>query len=422
MKIKAIFALAAIFVMGVLSIALFSGGALASEYETTVGLELEGFKFVKNVMIWFMLMLVAFLMIFIKKYEWGVALAVLLSAAGSFVVYLAMKTLLLETDSALVTNEIWNQDTMLLAVICAITVVIAIGCFLGKLKMWQYLLVGVLFAPVFILLEWFMFGIGDNIASGVSHLFGVSAASDDGGSMLVHMCAAYFGLGVAIALREKRAFSEPMYTTTHSVSFVWLAAMLLWVLWPAFVTALLPTEQFFEGMMVCYMGGIGSIISAWVVCTAIQKKVNPLIYTYAMLAGPVAIGTPLMMGIGPWGAITIGCIGGVVSALSFIYLHPWLCAKLKALDVMGVHNLHGMAGWVGAFSGFFLLLFVVEPAAGVSAVDAAFTNLAAAVFAFAGMLVMGIVVGFILKLTRGSFPDEHMFSDDADFIKNEAPQ
>jgi len=146
--------------------------------------------------------------------------------------------------------------------------------------MWQYLLAGVLFAPVFVALEYFLFTVMD--------------ATDPGGSMLVHMCAAYFGLGVALAVREKRAFDEPMYTTTHSVSFVWLASMLLWMLWPSFVTALLPSDQVTWGMITCYMAGLGSIITTYLICQIVQKKVNPLIYTYAMLAGPVAIGSPLL--------------------------------------------------------------------------------------------------------------------------------
>ena len=360
MTLKAMFVMAAVLVMSVVALVLFSPSLVAAfptEYLTdNGGVELEGsalenIKFVKNVLIWFMLMLVAFLMIFIKKYEWGVALAVLLSAAGSFIVYFLIHDFLI--------GDAWNQDLMLMGVICAITVVIAIGCFLGTVKMWQYLIAGILFAVVFVILEWFMFGFGgDNVAcaSGVSSLFGYDA-SDAGGSMLVHMAAAYFGLGVAIAIREKRAFAEPMYTTTHSTTFVWLAAMLLWVLWPCFVTALLPAEEVFHGMMVCYMGGIGSILSAWVVCTLIQKKVNPLIYTYAMLAGPVAIGTPLVM-IGPWAAIIVGIIAGALSALSFIYLQPRLCKALGAVDVMGVHNLHGVGGWVGAFAAITAILVI----------------------------------------------------------------
>ncbi|MDR0198620.1 MAG: ammonium transporter [Methanomassiliicoccaceae archaeon] len=420
MNLKAIFVLAAVVLVAMFSLAIVSGtiaAAFPTEFFTdNGGVELggsafENIKFVKNVMIWFMLMLVAFLMIFIKKYEWGVALAVLLSAAGSFIVYFFIHDFLL--------GDAWNQDLMLMGVICAITVVIAIGCFLGTLKMWQYLFVGILFAFVFVVVEWFMFGIGD-IAPAVSSMFPAATAgvSDAGGSMLVHMCAAYFGLGVAIAVREKRAFAEPMYTTTHSVSFVWLAAMLLWVLWPAFVTALLPAEQVFAGMMVCYMGGIGSVVSAWAVCTAIQKKVNPLIYTYAMLAGPVAIGTPLIF-IGPWGAIVVGILAGIISALSFIYLQPWLCKKLGAVDVMGVHNLHGVAGWFGALVGVLLIAMNASEAEGMG--FAALANLTGAIFVFAATLILGILVGLILKLTRGKFPDEKMFSDDADFIKNEAP-
>ncbi|AIZ56464.1 Ammonium transporter [Candidatus Methanoplasma termitum] len=411
MYVKTVVALAAFLMVAVISFVLFLSGdsSASSGYTTTGDTGLENFKFVKNIMIWFMLMLVAFLMLFIKKYEWGVALAVLLSAAGSFVVYLAIKQFLFGVSI----EEAWNQDLMLMGVICAITVVIAIGCFLGKLKMWQYFVAGILFAPVFLIVEWFLFGIGLEHEGLLHMVFGFNA-SDAGGSMLVHMCAAYFGLGVAIALREKRAFNEPMYTTTHSVSFVWLASMLLWVLWPSFVTALLPADQVFWGMMVCYLAGIGSIISAWIVCTAIQKKVNPLIYTYAMLAGPVAIGAPLLM-IGPWAALVIGLIAGVISALSFIYLHPRLTKAIGALDVMGVHNLHGVAGWFGA-----IVAVIAIPLYGIDGADS-LTNLVGAIGVFAISIALGIVIGFVLKLTRGKFPDEHMFSDDADFIKSEKP-
>ena len=38
-----------------------------------------------------MLMMVAFLMIFIRKFEWGVCLAVLLSAATSYIFYLGIQ-------------------------------------------------------------------------------------------------------------------------------------------------------------------------------------------------------------------------------------------------------------------------------------------------------------------------------------------
>ena len=357
----------------------------------------EQLQFGKNLDIWFMLMLVAFLMIFIRKFEWGVCLAVLLSAAGSFVIYLALATLV-PVDGA-VPYEVWDQSLLINAVICAITVVIAIGVFLGTCKMWQYFLVGVLFAFVYYVVQYYIMG------SVCESIFG-EFATDPGGSVLVHMCAAYFGLGVALGIREKRAFNEPMYTTTHSVTFVWLASMLLWMLWPSFVTSLLDPSQITWGTITCYMAGMGSLISTYIVCVAIQGKVNPLIYTYAMLCGPVAIGAPLLS-VGPWGALLIGLIAGAVSALCFIYLQPWLCSKLGVLDVMGVHNLHGVGGWMGA-------LFV-------SIVVGSFTTLGVAVLVFAFTLITGFVVGFIVKMTRGEMADEELIDDDVDFIKSEKP-
>lgn len=341
-------------------------------------------KYNKNLDVWFMLMLVAFLMLFIRKFEWGVALGTLLVTAGSFITYMAINEFYYGAS--------WNQDLMLMGVICAITVVIAIGVFLGTIKMWQYLLAGVLFAPVFVALEYFLFTVMD--------------ATDPGGSMLVHMCAAYFGLGVALAVREKRAFDEPMYTTTHSVSFVWLASMLLWMLWPSFVTALLPSDQVTWGMITCYMAGLGSIITTYLICQIVQKKVNPLIYTYAMLAGPVAIGSPLLS-VNQWGALVVGLVAGAISALSFIYLQPRLCKFLGVLDVMGVHNLHGVAGWIGALS--------------IVVITGTFTNAIAAVGTMVITLVGGLIAGIIIRATRGKIPDEDLFSDDADFIKTEAP-
>lgn len=347
----------------------------------------ENFKFIKNLGVWFMLMMVAFLMMFIRKFEWSVALATLLVAATSFIGYLAIQEFIF--------GAVWDQALMIRGVICSITVVIAIGVFLGTIKMWQYLLAGLLFAPVYALVEWF---IGNQV------LFG-SLTTDPGGSILVHMCAAYFGLGVALAIREKKAFDEPMYTSTHSVSFVWLASMILWVFWPAFVTALLPPEQVFWGTMTCYMAGLGSIISAYAVCQAVEKKVNPLVYTYAMLAGPVAIGSPLLS-VSPWGALLIGIMAGIISALCFIYLNPWLCEKLGILDVMGVHNLHGVGGLFGAIV--------------AAIVIGSFTNVVSAIVVMVGTLIAGFIAGIILKLTRGVMTEEIM-DDSNDFIKNEQP-
>lgn len=353
----------------------------------------EMVKYTKNMDIWFMLFMVAFLMMFIKKFEWGVALGVILSTVGSFVGYLFMQQFVMPglTGDAFVG---WSQDVMLGAVICSITIVIGIGVFLGLCKMWQYLLVGLMFAPAYVLIEWFL----------GSSFFGL-AAIDEGGSMLVHMVAAYFGIGVAMALRDKRSFEEPMYSTTHSVTFVWLGSLLLWMLWPSFVTAFLPAEQSTWGLITCYMAGIGSMLSAYFVCIIVKKKVDPLVYAYALLAGPVAIGSPLIL-LGPWGAMFLGILAGILTTLCFFYLQPVLGKKIGNLDMMGVHNLHGMSGWLGALSVCVITL----------SIDNAFFAVMTAILAVG----TGLITGLVVRYTRGDMPV--IADDETDFFKNEAPQ
>lgn len=375
-------------------LAYFGDGGLGENafkdiLDPSVGDLRDQLQFGKNLDIWFMLMLVAFLMIFIRKFEWGTALAVLLSAAASFVVYLGVQQFALE--------ELWSQQLLIRAVICSITVVIAIGVFLGTCKMWQYLLVGVGFGLVYSLIEWFVLG-------GLEDLTGL-AVIDDGGSVLVHMCAAYFGIGVALGIRDKRAFDEPMYTTTHSVTFVWLASMLLWMLWPSFVTSLLGNGvDVTKATITCYMAGIGSIISTYALCVLLQGKVNPLVYTYAMLCGPVAIGAPLLQ-VGPWAALLLGLGAGAISTICFIYLQPWFCSKIGVLDVMGVHNLHGIGGWLGA-----IVVCIVTLSSG---------TIVMALITVAITVATGLVVGLVVRFTRGEMLE--ICSDDTDFIKNEAP-
>jgi ammonium transporter Rh len=86
-------------------------------------------------------------------------------------------------------------------------------------------------------------------------------------------------------------------------------------------------------MFTAYMAGLGSIITTYIFCMIWQKKVDPLVFTYAMLAGLVAIGSPLIS-VDPWTALGIGLAAGALSATCFIKLHPWLCAKMGVLDVM----------------------------------------------------------------------------------------
>jgi ammonium transporter Rh len=80
---------------------------------------------------------------------------------------------------------------------------------------------------------------------------------------------------------------------------------------------------------------------------------------------------------------------------------------------MGVHNLHGMAGWTGAFACAIVLMIGGN-------MDGGLANIVMAFMIFGISLVGGAITGAIIRATKGK-PME-MFSDDYDFIKNEAPE
>lgn len=354
-------------------------------------------QFGKHLDIWFMTFLIAIIMMFIKKFEWGIAVAVLLSAASTYAVYFAIMGFV-EYDGFANVAQMWTQANLIRGSVAAITIVVGIGVFVGTIKSWQYIVVGALFAPVYYVVEWLCLHFGEIM------LLNGNGAMDPGGAILVHMCGCYFGLGVAMAIREKRAFDEPMYSTTHSYTFAWLASMLLFMLWPSFVTAVLDPADVSRATAVCYMAGMGSIISAFITCRVVQKGINPGIYAFALLAGPVAM-SPIMLIIDPFFAFVWGMVGGVLSSLCFIYLQPWFCSKLGVMDVMGVHNLHGMVGWLGTIA---LFVMTMEPAV----IEYALSMVAVTV-------VGGLIVGTILKRTRGDI--DLILDDREEFIFNEDP-
>ena len=172
-------------IIGVLALACLMSVVLVGS-ASAAPLEADDFNeamFNKNMDVWFMLMLVAFLMLFIRKFEWGVCLAVLLVTTTSFITYMFIDQFFLGKDI----DQVWNMSNMIMAVVCSITVVIGIGVFLGTVKMWQYLVAGVFFGVTFQLILWVLYTVIPDL--------GLGTPVDPGGSMLVHMLAAYWGWG-----------------------------------------------------------------------------------------------------------------------------------------------------------------------------------------------------------------------------------
>jgi len=333
---------------------------------------IDNFMWQRTQNIFFMYMLVAFLMLFVKRMERIVCLATMATLCVSLPVYAFLKTVVF-TNAFSVMPTGWTVDFLAMGIVMSITLVIAIGIPLGTVKHGAYVIMGITFPFAFLAMEWFMF----------EYLVGVL---DAGGSIVVHAAAWAFGFGMIMGIRHKGALTAPMDITTHSVSFVWLASMLLFILWPSFVTVLLTPGQVVDVAIVTYMSGFGAAVAAYAVNWVIDKKVDPLIYTYAMLCGMVAIGSTCDL-VGPWAGLIIGVVAGGGSVLMFKYWQPVSERIFGVKDMMGVQNLHGFGGIFGALICAVLFAGLVQ------------------VWALLGAIVIMIVVGVITGLLCRSRPE-----------------
>lgn len=82
-----------------------------------------------------------------------------------------------------------------------------------------------------------------------------------------------------------------------------------------------------------------------------KQKLDMEVVLNATLAGGVAIGSASDLIVTGGAAMAIGGIAGIISAVGFLTLGPFLLNKINLHDTCGVHNLHGIPGVIGAVVG-----------------------------------------------------------------------
>jgi ammonium transporter Rh len=76
----------------------------------------------------------------------------------------------------------------------------------------------------------------------------------------------------------------------------------------------------------------------------------------------VIIGASSGLFTNPGASLIVGAFGGVVSSLSFSYLHDILKDKIGLHDTAGVHNLHGLPGILGGLiSAIAIAVYTSDP-------------------------------------------------------------
>jgi ammonium transporter Rh len=325
-----------------------------------------------------------FLMVFVKKYGRSALTATFLLVSISLPLYFSIKGLGIFEPK----EEI---EQLILAEFGAASLLIAAGAILGRIKIYQYLILGVLFIPCYILNEL-------TVISDYFHIIGKVA--DTGGSIVIHAFGALFGIAAAISLTTQRDMEVPIESDATTDKYSVLGSMVLWVFWPSFCAALVPVEAIPHTVVNVFIALCGSTIATYITSVLIRGKVSVADIANAALAGGVAIGSTCDFASHPQ-AMGIGVIAGTISTIGFAILQDKQQKFHKIIDTCGVSNLHGIPGIFGG-----LAAIVVIPGLDMSA---QLKGIAITIFI---SIVTGLLCGKIISL----FGKTHeLYNDGAEF-------
>lgn len=274
-----------------------------------------------------------FLMVFVKKYGRSALTATFLLVSISLPLYISVKELgIFEAKGEI--------EQLILAEFGAASLLIAAGAILGRIKIFQYLILGLLFIPFYMLNE--LIVIDD-------YFHFVGKVADTGGSIVIHAFGALFGIAAAISLTTQKDMEVPIESDATTDKFSVLGSMVLWVFWPSFCAALVPIEAIPHTVVNVFIALCGSTIATYIASVLIRGKVYAADIANASLAGGVAIGATCDFASHPQ-AMIIGAIAGILSTIGFAVLQNKQQKFHKIIDTCGVSNLHGIPGIFGGLA------------------------------------------------------------------------
>jgi len=279
---------------------------------------------------------------------------------------------------------------------------------------------------------------GECIFYGLNEAIGVGLleAVDMGGSMMVHLFGAMFGITASLVLTDKQVMKQKALSAAYSLAgasyesdtFAMIGTVFLWMFWPSFNGALATGTSRQRVVVNTVLALTGSATNAFLASHLFNHgKFSMVDVQNATLAGGVAVGSSCDLVVGAWPAILIGSCAGIISVIGFNRLQSYLERTIGLHDTCGVLNLHGIPGIIGAISGAVSASFAGEtvygedvssmfPARGDgrSATEQGWVQAAVLLITLGISLSSGALSGYIVKLLSPRFlnpPGDLVFRD-----------
>jgi len=330
-----------------------------------------------------------FLMVFVRKYGRSALTATFLLVSSAIPLYFLIRS------TGWVGEGYGEIEKLILAEFGAASLLIAAGAVLGRLKLPQYILLGLLFIPAYAFNEWIVLGGGLGLIDAGSVL-------DTGGSIVIHAFGAIFGLGVALTMTTKQEMEKTIESDATSDRYSMLGSMALWIFWPSFCAALVTPAEMPHTVVNVVLALCGSTLTTYIFSISLRKKVSIADIANAALAGGVAIGSACVVASHSMAAV-IGIMAGGISTLGFAVIQSKQQKWMKIIDTCGVTNLHGIPGLMGG-------LAVLPIARGLNVGNQLFGMLITIVVALAAGFIVGKILPILGRKTE-AYEDADEFLD-----------
>ncbi len=241
-----------------------------------------------------------------------------------------------------------GSDAMLMLyglAFAAVSLAIVWGTTLERIQFSAYVIYAVIFgAVIYPLVAHSVWG------GGFLSDVGGKPVMDFAGSSVVHLTGAVGGLAALLLLGARRgkyaSDGSPRAIPGHSMPFVGLAVMILWIGWFGFNggSTFGTSDSFFgEVMLNTQLAAAAGVIGAVLVCYLKTRSLDVGMAGNGAIAGLVAITAPSGF-VEFWAAPIIGLLAGVFVVYSVIAI------ERRLDDPVGALSAHGMAGIWGTIS------------------------------------------------------------------------
>ena len=225
-------------------------------------------------------------------------------------------------------------------------------------------------------------------------------AIDFAGGTVVHINAGVAALVLVLIIGNRRGFGKDPNHRPHNIPFVMLGAAILWFGWFGFNGGAAATAEQGGLIWINTLAAPAAAMIGWLITERIRDgHPTSLGAASGVVAGLVAI-TPACADVSPVGALGLGVVAGVASALAVGLKFRW--GFDDSLDVVGVHLVSGIIGTVA-------LGFIAVPSEGVTAGGLFYgggfaqlwAQLAAAGVAIVFSAVMTAIIALAIHKTMG---------------------